>query len=272
VRERDRPDLLAAEQRLEQYWLARTRTWTRPRHRVDRDGRTVRGLRGPGRQPDTHRRHCDTSSSLPATQYPHSRARAAEVAAAGKPPYEPITGPGTCGRSGQPSYKRLTLRRPRRRRTAHLAVPPPRSTPAGLGLPRPGAHVVGSDDWTTCPTPALDQHRHGRECSRAGRRPAPVPESYWGADCSPTGHHGQLHAATGNSGGLKDFDADLIGVRASRSIAIGVPVGLGQPAARSLPRKRTGRADRRNTAQTSFRAISAAGRWPARARSKSEPR
>ena len=72
------------------------------------------------------------------------------------------------------------------------------------------AHVVGSDDWTTLPDAnGLTTTATGESCKSKITTLHPFVAHYQGADCSPTGTTGTWNAATGNSGGWKEFDADL---------------------------------------------------------------
>jgi bacillopeptidase F (M6 metalloprotease family) len=72
------------------------------------------------------------------------------------------------------------------------------------------AHEVGTDNWTTVPdTGGLTSTAIGWICDYERLDPHPFMAHYWSEDCAPHGSTGDWNAATGNSGGWRDFDADL---------------------------------------------------------------
>ncbi|MBG6103483.1 hypothetical protein IW249_003897 [Micromonospora vinacea] len=75
------------------------------------------------------------------------------------------------------------------------------------------AHEVRSDDWTTLPD-ANDKTSTvtGDSCAEGWvEQLHPFLAHYQGADCSPAGNTGSWNAATGSSGGGKEFVVDLSG-------------------------------------------------------------
>jgi hypothetical protein len=70
------------------------------------------------------------------------------------------------------------------------------------------AHVVGSDDWTTLPDSGGLTRELGEDCDATLVDQHPFLAHYRHG-CESTGSTGTWHAATGNSDGWRDFDADL---------------------------------------------------------------
>ncbi|OJF14619.1 M14 family metallopeptidase [Couchioplanes caeruleus] len=72
------------------------------------------------------------------------------------------------------------------------------------------AHEVGTDTWTTLPDAGgLTTTGTGESCKSGVADLHPFLAHYQGAECTPTGTTGTWNAATGSSGGWKEFDADL---------------------------------------------------------------
>jgi len=154
-----------------------------------------------------------TSSSLPPAQFPQfSSAAPVKWQQTGKPPYEPFDGAWYLW-SGQAnaSYKRLTRTVDlAAAKAAHLRFSTSFDTEADWDYLFVEAHVVGSDNWTTLPDAGgLTSTATGESCETGLAGLHPFLNHYWGADCSPTGTTGSWNAASGSSGGWKEFDADL---------------------------------------------------------------
>ncbi|MFC8620169.1 M14 family zinc carboxypeptidase [Micromonospora purpureochromogenes] len=155
-----------------------------------------------------------TSSFLAPDRFPQFASSAAvDWARPGSAPFDPRTGDWYLysGRSDE-SYKRLT-------RTVDL-------TSASSGQLRffasydieqnwdfliVEAHEVGSDDWTTLPDAnGRTGTETGDSCESGWAETLhPFLTHYQGADCSPTGSTGSWNAATGSSGGWREFAVDL---------------------------------------------------------------
>ncbi|MFF4878507.1 M14 family zinc carboxypeptidase [Micromonospora sp. NPDC000668] len=74
------------------------------------------------------------------------------------------------------------------------------------------AHEVGTDTWTTLPDAnGKTGTVTGDSCAGGWDELHPFITHYQGADCSPTGSTGSWNAATGASGGWKEFVVDLSG-------------------------------------------------------------
>jgi len=154
-----------------------------------------------------------TSSSLPTAQFPQfASAAPVEWQQEGKPPYDPYDGDWYLW-SGQAdaSYKRLTRTVDlSSAQAAHLRFRASFDTEANWDYLFVEAHVVGSDEWTTLPDAGgLTSIDTGQSCASGIAELHPFLAHYQGADCAPTGSTGSWNAATGNSGGWHDFDADL---------------------------------------------------------------
>ena len=130
----------------------------------------------------------------------------------GPGPYDPVDGSHYLfsGRSNS-SYKRLT-------RTvdltaahdAHLRFQTSFDTDATADFLFVEAHEAGTDDWTTLPdTGGLTSTDLDWVCDYERLDPHPFLTHYWSEDCAPHGSTGDWNAATGNSGGWKQFDANL---------------------------------------------------------------
>ncbi|SCL32720.1 Immune inhibitor A peptidase M6 [Micromonospora nigra] len=155
-----------------------------------------------------------TSSFLPVDQFPQfSSSAPAGWVRPGGAPYDPRTGDWYLfsGQSDE-TYKRLT-------RTVDLTGADSGELrfhtsfdiEANWDFMMVEAHEVGSDDWTTLPDAnGLTTQVTGDSCESGWvAQLHPFLAHYQGADCSPTGTTGQWHAATGNSGGWKEFVVDL---------------------------------------------------------------
>jgi bacillopeptidase F (M6 metalloprotease family) len=130
----------------------------------------------------------------------------------GPGPYDPVDGQWSLfsGRSDS-SFKRLT-------RTvdltaagqAHLRFKTSFDTDPTADFLFVEVHEVGTDNWTTLPdTGGLTSSELGWVCEYERLDPHPFLAHYWAEDCTPHGSTGDWNAATGNSGGWKDFEADL---------------------------------------------------------------
>jgi hypothetical protein len=154
-----------------------------------------------------------TSSFLPPAQFPQfTSSGPVDWQGVGKPPYDPYDGDWYLW-SGQAdsSYKRLTRTVDlSAAQTAHLKFQTSFDTEANWDYLFVEAHVVGSDEWTTLPDAGgLTGTGTGDSCSAGIAGLHPFLAHYQGTDCSPTGSTGSWNAATGSSGGWRQFDADL---------------------------------------------------------------
>ncbi|MEU8609223.1 M14 family zinc carboxypeptidase [Actinoplanes sp. NPDC048791] len=154
-----------------------------------------------------------TSSELPAAQFPQFTSTVPMVWQQDGPgPYDPADGDQYLwsGRSDS-SYKRLTRTVDlRTAQDAHLRFKTSFDTDQGADFLIVEAHEVGTDNWTTLPdTGGLTSTDVGWTCEWERLDPHPFLAHYWAEDCTPHGSTGDWNAATGNSGGWKDFQADL---------------------------------------------------------------
>jgi hypothetical protein len=154
-----------------------------------------------------------TSSLLPPAQYPQFASSAPiKWQQAGPAPYDPYDGDWYLW-SGQAdaSYKRLTRTVDlSSARAAHLTFKTSFDTEDGWDFMFVEAHVVGSDEWTTLPDAGgLTTTATGDSCGAGVATLHPFLAHYQGPGCTPTGTTGSWNAATGNSGGWQNFDADL---------------------------------------------------------------
>ena len=154
-----------------------------------------------------------TASALPPGQFPQfASAAPVKWTQAGKAPYEPYDGDWYLW-SGQAdeSYKRLTRTVDlSSAQAAHLRFATSFDTETDWDYLFVEAHVAGSDEWTTLPDAGgLTGTSTGDSCAAGVAGLHPFLAHYQGADCSPTGTTGTWNAATGTSGGWKEFDADL---------------------------------------------------------------
>jgi hypothetical protein len=154
-----------------------------------------------------------TSSFLPPAKFPQFTSSVpVDWQQAGKAPYDPYDGDWYLW-SGQAdsSYKRVTRTVDlTSAQSAHLKFQTSFDTEANWDYLFVEAHVVGSDEWTTLPDAGgLTGTGTGDSCPAGITGLHPFLAHYQGADCSPTGSTGTWNAATGNSGGWQQFDADL---------------------------------------------------------------
>ncbi|WP_306206850.1 M14 family metallopeptidase [Actinoplanes sp. RD1] len=155
-----------------------------------------------------------TSSSLPPARFPQfaSSKGALDWQLPGAQPYDPFEGSWYLW-SGQAdaSYKRLTRTVDLTGATAgHLKFATSFDTEANWDYLFVEAHEAGTDTWTTLPDAGgLTTTATGDSCAGGVVELHPFLAHYQGADCSPTGTTGTWNAASGNSGGWKQFDADL---------------------------------------------------------------
>ncbi|PRY27688.1 M14 family metallopeptidase [Pseudosporangium ferrugineum] len=155
-----------------------------------------------------------TSSFLPPKQFPQFADSAAPLdwKLPGAAPYDPYDGAWYLW-SGQSdaSYKRLTKTIDLTgAQAARLKFRTSFDTENEWDFFTVEAHPVGTDDWTTLPDAnGLTTTVTGDSCASGIVDLHPFLAHYQGADCSPTGTTGTWNAATGNSGGWKEFDADL---------------------------------------------------------------
>jgi len=208
------PTCLPLSNDFEQYWLGADRY-------LDNAGTgTLSGTAGAFAgfaAPAGDQRHTasflTTSSFLPPAQFPQfASAAPLKWQQAGKPPYDPYDGDWYLW-SGQAdaSYKRLTRTVDLTAAQAgHLRFRTSFDTEADWDYLFVEAHVVGSDEWTTLPDAGgLTGTETGQSCASGIAELHPFLAHYQGADCTPTGSTGSWNAATGNSGGWQEFDADL---------------------------------------------------------------
>ncbi|MEV4638818.1 M14 family zinc carboxypeptidase [Actinoplanes sp. NPDC049548] len=155
-----------------------------------------------------------TSSFLQPLRFPQFADSAAPIdwQQPGAAPYDPYDGDWYLW-SGQAdsSYKRLTKTIDLTgAQAARLKFRTSFDTEADWDFMFVEAHVVGSDDWTTLPDAnGLTTTGTGESCESGITRLHPFVAHYQSADCTPQGTTGTWNAATGNSGGWKEFDADL---------------------------------------------------------------
>lgn len=154
-----------------------------------------------------------TSSFLPVEQFPQfASAGTLEWQLPGAQPYDPYDGAWYLwsDRADQ-AYKRLTKTVDLTAATSGaLKFNTSFDTEAGWDYLLVEAHTVGADDWTTLPDAGgLTGTDTGDSCDSGIVELHPFLAHYQGADCSPTGTTGTWNAATGNSGGWKEFTADL---------------------------------------------------------------
>ncbi|BCJ50186.1 zinc carboxypeptidase [Actinoplanes sp. NBRC 14428] len=154
-----------------------------------------------------------TSSELPPAEFPQFAGTAAmKWRQDGPGPYEPADGGRYVfnGRETQ-AYHRLT-------RTidltaasaAHLRFRTSFDTDPEFDFLFVEAHEPGTDDWTTLPDEnGLTGSATGLACEWERLSPHPFMTHYWSEDCTPHGSTGDWHAASGNSGGWREFEADL---------------------------------------------------------------
>ncbi|MGW4947058.1 M14 family zinc carboxypeptidase [Actinoplanes sp. NPDC004185] len=154
-----------------------------------------------------------TSSFLPKSQFPQfASAAPLDWQQPGAAPYDPYDGDWYLW-SGQAdvSYKRLTKTVDLTAATAaRLKFQTSFDTEAGWDFLFVEAHVVGTDDWTTLPDAGgLTTTETGDSCQSNIATIHPFIAHYQGEGCTSTGTTGTWNAATGNSAGWKQFDADL---------------------------------------------------------------
>jgi hypothetical protein len=163
-----------------------------------------------------------TSSTLPPGQFPQFTSSVPmtwqrDVAG----PYDPASGDwylfGGPAAIGVPSYKRLTRTLDlTAAKEAHLRFQFSRAA-EGNDFLFVEVHEVGTDNWTTLPdTGGLTGTDTGFSCVYDGFGPHPFLAHYWGEDCGPTGTTGTWNTVSGNSGGWKNFEADLSGYAGKR--------------------------------------------------------
>ncbi|MFI5936597.1 M14 family zinc carboxypeptidase [Actinoplanes sp. NPDC051494] len=156
-----------------------------------------------------------TSSILPADEFPQfASSGPLDWQLPGAQPYDPYEGDWYLW-SGQAdaSYKRLT-------RTVDLSAAQSGrltfrtsvDTEQDWDYMFVEAHEVGTDNWTTLPDAnGLTSTDTGASCPEGIAGLHPFVAHYQSADCAPTGTTGTWNAVSGNSGGWKEFDADLSG-------------------------------------------------------------
>ncbi|MEV8506164.1 M14 family zinc carboxypeptidase [Actinoplanes sp. NPDC051475] len=155
-----------------------------------------------------------TSSFLPPAQFPQFADSAAPLdwKLPGAAPYDPYDGDWYLwsGRADS-SYKRLTKTIDLTgAQAARLKFRTSFDVEADWDFMFVEAHVVGTDDWTTLPDAnGLTTTGTGESCKSEIAGLHPFLAHYQGADCTPAGTTGTWNAATGSSGGWKEFDADL---------------------------------------------------------------
>jgi hypothetical protein len=130
----------------------------------------------------------------------------------GPGPYDPVDGDRYLwsGRADS-SFKRLTrIVDLTTAREAHLRFKTSFDTEATADFLFVEVHETGTDNWTTLPdSGGLTSTETGWVCEYERLDPHPFTTHYWAEDCAPHGSTGDWNAATGTSGGWKDFDADL---------------------------------------------------------------
>jgi hypothetical protein len=158
-----------------------------------------------------------TSSELPPDEFPQFTSTVPMVwAPDGTGPYDPADGDWYVS-SGQAdsSFKRLTRTVDLTTATdAHLRFRTSFDTDAGGDFLFVEVRETGTDTWTTLPdTGGLTSTDTGWGCLYGRVDPHPFMAHYWSEDCAPHGSTGDWNAASGSSGGWKDFDADLSAYR-----------------------------------------------------------
>ncbi|WP_067503114.1 M14 family metallopeptidase [Actinoplanes sp. TFC3] len=154
-----------------------------------------------------------TSSFLPPAQFPQFKSAAPlDWKLPGAQPYDPYDGSWyVWSEQADSAYKRLTRTVDLSGATsAALTFQTSFDTEAGWDFLFVEAHEVGTDNWTTLPdTGGLTSTSTGDSCAAGIAGLHPFVAHYQGADCSSTGTTGTWNAASGNSGGWKQFTADL---------------------------------------------------------------
>jgi hypothetical protein len=153
------------------------------------------------------------SSELPPAQFPQFTTTVPMVwQQDGPAPYEPADGDWYLwsGRANS-SFKRLAKTVDlTTARDAHLRFKTSFDTDPWADFLIVEAHEVGTDNWTTLPDAGgMTSSEIGWVCDYERLDPHPFMAHYWSEDCAPHGSTGDWNAANGNSGGWKDFDADL---------------------------------------------------------------
>jgi hypothetical protein len=154
-----------------------------------------------------------TSSFLPKAQYPQfASAAPLNWQLPGAQPYDPYTGSwDVWSQRADASYKRLTTTIDLTAATGgRLAFRTSFDTEHDWDYLFVEAHTVGADDWTTLPdTGGLTSTQTGDSCQSGVSSLHPFLAHYQGTNCEPQGTTGTWNAASGNSGGWKDFNTDL---------------------------------------------------------------
>ncbi|UQU67024.1 immune inhibitor A [Couchioplanes caeruleus] len=155
-----------------------------------------------------------TSSFLPPKQFPQFADAVAPLdwKLPGAAPYDPYDGAWYLW-SGQAdsSYKRLTKTIDLSgAQTARLKFHTSFDIEPNWDFMFVEAHPAGTDEWTTLPDAnGLTTTNTGDSCQSQIAGLHPFVAHYQSPDCTPTGTTGTWNAATGASGGWKEFDADL---------------------------------------------------------------
>ncbi|MFI7544755.1 M14 family zinc carboxypeptidase [Actinoplanes sp. NPDC049599] len=166
-----------------------------------------------------------TSSELPPDRFPQFTSTIPMVWRHDGPgPYDPVDGDRYLwsGRSDS-SFKRLTRTVDlTAARNAHLRFKTSFDTDPTADFLIVEVHETGTDNWTTVPDAGgLTSTEIGWVCEYERLDPHPFMAHYWAEDCTSPGSTGDWNAATGNSGGWRDFDADL-SAYAGKSIEVSI--------------------------------------------------
>jgi hypothetical protein len=159
-----------------------------------------------------------TSSFLPIDDFPQFASQAVvDWARPGASPFDPRTGEWfVYSQQADAAYKRLTktidLTEVSDESTAELRFWASHQTELDWDYMFVEAHTVGQDDWTTLPDAnGKTSSDTGDSCPEGWHVLHPQLELYQGADCSGSNEEtgGEWYAATGQSGGWKEWVVDL---------------------------------------------------------------
>ncbi|MFG2003093.1 M14 family zinc carboxypeptidase [Spirillospora sp. NPDC048911] len=154
-----------------------------------------------------------TSSFLPKKQFPQFASEApVKWTRPGANPFGPHSGAWYAySQRGDYSYKRLTKTIDLTGKTSgNLSFWTSFETEASWDHLFVEAHTAGQDDWTTLPDANGNTTTDtGSSCQSGWRTIHPFTQHYQGPNCEPTGTTGSWNAASGNSGGWKNWSLDL---------------------------------------------------------------
>ncbi|HSK27887.1 MAG TPA: M14 family zinc carboxypeptidase [Jiangellales bacterium] len=155
-----------------------------------------------------------TSSFLPMDDFPQFASQAVvDWARPGGSPFDPRTGEWfVYSQQADVAYKRLTRTIDlTNANSAQLKFWASHQTELDWDYTFVEAHTVGEENWTTLPVPGITSSDTGDSCPEGWHILHPQLERYQGADCSGSNQTtgGEWHAASGQSGGWKEWVVDL---------------------------------------------------------------